>query len=257
MLYNFISSEFIKLKKSYGLFIYLFFFLILFTLLGFTLHLARWGNQGNTDIPLNITYSGYIFYYGFFLSLLIFNLFIDSEIRGEINSGRIYFILTQRIDRKTYFIGKTIYWSLIFIIWIFFISFLSYKYANIIFSSRLPVLLNGNPVYKSTIVINLILNILYLFPLIFLFITLSFFTGFSFKLPSTGIVFYIIIDGIAIFTKILHPILIPFKMIKIYNNTVSRVIFFNKEILYFLIITFLLLVIMFFLFYNFIKKREI
>lgn len=257
MLYNFISSEFIKLKKSYGLFIYLFFDLILFTLLSFTLHLSRWGNQGNTDIPLNITYSGHIFYYGFFLSLLIFNLFIDSEIRGEITSGRIFFILTQKIDRKTYFIGKTIYWSLIFIIWIFFIAFLSYKYANIIFSGRVPILLNDNFVTKSSITLNFILNIIFLFPLIIIFISLSFFTGFSFKLPSTGIVFFLIIDGTAIFTKFLYPFILPFSRMKIFNNTITKLIYFNIDIFYYLIITILIMVILFFIFLHFIRKREI
>lgn len=252
---SFFIIEFIKAKKNLSLFIFSITLLFISTLFTFILHLGRVGLSGNQNIPLNYSYGGYSFGFSFYFCLIIYCIFIDSDIREEIKSNKINILFTQSSTKINYYIGKIIFWTS----FIFFISILLNLICwgiskNLIFQNRPPRLSNNSAFPISYIYLNLILQLLLLLPSILFFVNLSFISGFFFLSSAAGILFNITIILFSIQFKNLF--LYPLNKMFFPSQPLSLpLIIDNKSIIFLIFIT-----IFNFIFYViiriFINKRE-
>jgi|GEM_PF-2225857 hypothetical protein len=257
MLKEIFLSEFIKLKKNINFYFYLFIFFIAYTIFGFVFHLTRIGSTGNLNIPLNISYGGFIFFYGFVFSFFLFSLIFDSDIKDEIQTNKIYFLLTQVINRKEFYFGK------IFTIFIFYFVFslilfiFSYIIASFPFP-KLPVLLDGQYLNKEIFILNSLVNFIFLIPLFFLISNLIFFTGYFFNLSSLTLIFYILLVSIFIFFPFnsISNILIPFKNLVIHNNRYYDLKIFDFSLVLYLIKIIIINIIFIAIILKNLNKRE-
>ncbi len=249
-----IETEFIKFKKNYSFFTYIVFFIIGFIVFGFTYHITRVGNGGNQIIPLNITYSGLIYKIGFFISFGLIMIIIDSDIRDEIKTGKVQFLLTQSIDRKQYLIGKVFFYLLITVIWFFILLLISWFLAKIPFAGRNPLLLDNTYLSFNKVFFNFFVQYLFLIPLMFLFILFSINFGFHFKMQSISIIIIILMTMLFMFK--VGDIFTPFIKMRIYNNQINHFKFFSFSLFKYLVITCIFDLIFMLISLRLINKRE-
>jgi len=210
---SFIKIEFIKSKKNNAFLIYFLAFIILSIILTFILHLGRFGNSGNLEIPLNYSYGGYAFNIVFYICIFIILLLLDSDIRDEIKSNKIFLILTQSASRTNYFLGKTLHWFIVCLFWLLVSLVICHLISyNLIFSGRPPRFDNGAPVSDSFLLSNLIFSYISLLPSIYFFILLAFISGFFFYSSAAGLLF---ISGLVILSYEMKGFFF-FPLLKIY-----------------------------------------
>ncbi|MCX8058220.1 MAG: hypothetical protein N3A58_02255 [Spirochaetes bacterium] len=220
------------MKKNVNLFIYSIIFLIFYTVFGFIFHLTRIGSSGNQNVPLNISYGGFLFYYCFIFLFFIFSLLFDFDIKDEINTNKIYFLLTGNITRIEFYIGKVFFYFIFFSFFMLLFYLYSYLIASYPFG-RLPILLNGNYMDKNLFLQNAITNYLLLLPLFFFIANITFFSGFFFKLSSLSLIFYVFIVLYLLLSpfKNIMSIFYPFSKIIIHNNFYNNFQIIEKEII--------------------------
>lgn len=252
---SYLKIEFIKAKKNISLFIFLFTLLFISMILTFILHLQRVGLSGNQNIPLNYSYGGYAFSICFYLSLIIFTIFVDSDIRDEIKSNKINILFTQSSKRISYYFGKVFFWTIfLFLVSVFLTTICWLLSSKLIFANRPPRLSDNSVFPLSYIILNLITQLVLLLPSILFFINLSFISGFFFYSSAAGILFniFVVIFSIQLKSLILYPLnkmafpIQPISLPKIFDNKSLRslltVIFFN--------------ILFYFIVKSFISKRE-
>ncbi len=203
-LLSFFKIEFIKSKKNLSLYIFFFTLLFISMILTFILHLGRVGLSGNQNIPLNYSYGGFAFNFCFYISLIIFCIFIDSDIRDEIKSNKINILFTQSAKKTSYYFGKVLFWTTFIFISSIILTIICWSLSSkLIFSSRPPRLSDNSIFPTSYIITNIIVQLLVLLPSILLFVNLSFISGFFFLSSAAGILFNIIVILFAIQLKTL------------------------------------------------------
>lgn len=252
---SFMKIEFIKSKKNISLYIFTFTLLFISTILTFILHLQRVGLSGNQNIPLNYSYGGYAFGICFYLSLIIYCIFIDSDTREEIKSNKINILFTQSANRISYYFGKILF----FTIFLFFISILLTLIcwtlsSKLIFAQRPPRLSDNTAFPPSFIFLNLVVQLLLLFPSILFFVNLSFISGYFFYSSAAGILFniFVIIFSIQLKSLILYPL----NKMSFPNQPIFLPKIFDNKSLISLLILIVLNIIFFFIVKFFISKRE-
>lgn len=222
-------TEFAKARKNPSLVFYLIAYLAAFTVISFTAHLSRWGDTGNRLIPLNITYSGYIFHIGFGVAMLILCLLVDSDIREEIKTGKIHLLFTQSATRTDYLLGKTLFWLIISLCWLVITGALSWLYAGTVFSNHAtPRLLNDAPVPLQLCLLNFVLQGILLVPIVWGIIIIAFITGFFVRLSSVSILMFLAL-AIAFLAFRSDLLLTPFVNMRIYDNTLNGFNFFQHS----------------------------
>jgi len=187
----------------------------------------------------------------------MFSLFIDSDIKEEIHSNKIYFILTQSIKRKDYFRGKVLFWFIIMSIWLFFLYGISLVYASLPFP-RTPLLINSQYLSFNLVLLNSLVQFILMLPFLYFLLMIVFSAGYFFRLTSASIVFYILIMSFSLFIpmKTIDKFLIPFSKMRIYNMRISKLYIFDSSLLIYLITVILLLFFTYLIINKNLHKRE-
>jgi len=178
----------------------------------------------------------------------------DADIRDEIKSGKIQFLLTQSIDRKEYFRGKILFYFTFSFFWLLFLLLFSWVIARVPFSGRLPYLISGKTVSEGVVFLNLIVNFLLLGPVVLFLITLSISTGFYFRMSVFSIIIFIIVVLTGVTSA--GDYLYPFLKMRIYNGKTLQINMMSAESLYFLVITFISDLILLFISNKTLNNRE-
>lgn len=257
MIKNILISEIIKVRKNVNFYLYFFIFFIFYTIFGFVFHLTRVGVTGNQNVPLNISYGSFIFYYGMAFSFFIFSLIFDFDLKDEINTNKIYFLLTGVIKRKDFYFGRALFYFIFLLIFFLILFVYSFLISSLPFP-KLPILVDGNYIDNKLFIINLIFNFINLIPLIFFMSNIIFFTGYFFRLTSLTLIFYVLILFYLIFSPFNNIINIfyPFSRMIIHNNLYSNFYIFDKKLILYYIRVFVANIIIVIIILKNIYKRE-
>lgn len=253
--FYFFKVEFIKAKKNLSLYIFFFTLLFISTILTFILHLQRVGLSGNQNIPLNYSYGGYAFGICFYLCLLIFTIFIDSDIRDEIKSNKINILFTQSYKRISYYSGKILFWTFFLILTSIILTAICWSLSSrLIFANRPPRLHDNSPFPVSYILINLIVQLALLSFSIIFFVNISFISGYFFYSSAAGILFNIFAILLSIQFKSLF--FYPLNKISFPNQLVALPQIIDEKSIFSLLILTFFNIGFYILVKTFINKRE-
>ena len=114
-------------------------FLAAFALYAFTLHLGRLGGTGNTAMPLNVSYSAYAAKDAWVALCLLVSAMAARSVRSDISSRQIEVILTQRMDRRDYYLGKSLFFVIAGALATLALVSVAWTAGNIVFMGRYPV----------------------------------------------------------------------------------------------------------------------
>ena len=114
-------------------------FLAAFAVYAFTLHLGRLGGTGNQAMPLNVSYSAYAAKDAWVALCCLVAAMAARSVRSDMSSRQIEVILTQRLDRRDYYLGKSLFFVLAGILLTAALVAVAWTAGNVVFMGRYPV----------------------------------------------------------------------------------------------------------------------
>ena len=129
----------IRTRADPSFFLFWLAFLAAFALYAFTLHLGRLGGTGNTAMPLNVSYSAYAAKDAWVALCLLVSAMAARSVRSDISSRRIEVILTQRVDRREYYLGRSLFFVLTGVLLTLALVAIAWSVGNVVFMGRYPV----------------------------------------------------------------------------------------------------------------------